>query len=127
MLKSRHDALSSFKVFVLHVVIPSRFRVERLRVDKERKFSSKEFPDYCLQTGVSLEYASTNTPQQIGMSERVERTIAAMVRCIFADSGLPKFVWEELMITATFPGSRARHSSVGMQFPYKNLTGRSRI
>ena len=32
--KSRHDALSSFKVFVQSVVIPSGFRVEGLGVDK---------------------------------------------------------------------------------------------
>ena len=72
---SKHDALSSFQVFVQSVVNPSGFRVERLRVDKGGEFISKEFQDYCLQTGVSLEYASTNTPQQIGMSERVGRTL----------------------------------------------------
>ena len=63
LLKSKHDDLSSFQVFVQTVVIPSGFRVERLRVDKGGEFISKEFQDYCLQTGVSLEYASTNTPQ----------------------------------------------------------------
>ena len=45
------------------MVIPSGFRVERLRVDKGGELISKEFQDYCLQTGVSIEYASTNTPQ----------------------------------------------------------------
>ena len=70
-LKSKHDAFSSFYVFVQSVVIPNGFRVERLRV----------------------EYASTNTSQQVGMSERVGRTLAAMVRCMLADSGLSKFMW----------------------------------
>ena len=63
-LKSKHDALTSFQVFAQSVAIPSDFRVERLRVDKGGEFISKEFWDYCLQTGVSLECASTNTPQQ---------------------------------------------------------------
>ena len=84
LLKSKHDALSSFQVLVQYVVIPSGFRVQRLRVDKGGEFISKEFQDYCLQTGVSLEYASTNTPQQIGMSERVGRTLAAIVRSVYA-------------------------------------------
>ena len=75
MLKSKHDALSSYQVFIQSVMIPRGFRVERLRVEKGGEFISKEFQDYCLQTGVSLEYASTNTPQQIGMSERVGRTL----------------------------------------------------
>ena len=109
LLKSKHDALTSFQVFVQSVLIPSGFRTERLRVDKGGEFVRKEFQGYCLQTGVSLEYASTNTPQQIGMSERVGRTPAAMVRCMLADSGLPRFLWGELMLTATFLGNRAPH------------------
>ena len=93
MLKSKHDALSSFQVFVQSLVVPSGFRVERLRVRKGRELISTEFQGHCLQTGVSLENASTNTPQQIGMSARVGRTLAAMVRCMLAESGQPKILW----------------------------------
>lgn len=80
-------------MFVLSVVIPSGFRVERLRADKGDEFTGKEFQNYCLQTGVSLEFASTYTPQQIGIPERVGRTLAPMVRCLIADSGLPNIIW----------------------------------
>ena len=79
-------------VFVQYLVIPSGFHIERLMVDKGGKFISKELQGYCLQRGVSREYASTNTPQQISMSERVGRPLAAIVRCMLADSGLPKFL-----------------------------------
>ena len=105
------------------MVIPSGFRVERLRVDQGGNYIGKEFKNYCLQTEVSLEYASTNTPQQIGMSERVGRTLAAMVRCMLADSGLPNFFWGEMMFTAAFLGNRAPHSAIGMQSPFKMLNG----
>ena len=123
MLKSKHGALTSFQVFVQSVVIPSGFRVERLSVDKGGEFVSKDFQGYCLQTGLSLEFASTNTPNQIGMSERVGRTVAAMVRCVLADSGLSKFLRGELMFTAAFLGNRAPHSAIGVQSPYKMLHG----
>ena len=46
-----------------------------------------------------------------------------MVRCMLADSGLPKFLWGELMFTAAFLGNRAPHSAIGMQSPYKLLHG----
>ena len=105
------------------MVIPSGFRVERLTVDKGGEFSGKEFQGYCLQTGVSFEYARTNTPQQPGMSERVGRTLAVMVRCMFADSGLVKCFWGELVFMAAFLGNRAPHSVIAMQSPYKMLHG----
>ena len=76
LLKSNLDALSSFQVFVEYVVTPSDFCVRRLRVDKGSEFISTEFQDYSIHTGVSLEYASTNTPQQIAVSERVRRMFA---------------------------------------------------
>ena len=39
------------------------------------------------------QFAATNTPQQIGVSKRVGRTLCAMVRCMRVDSGLPPFLW----------------------------------
>ena len=123
LLKSKHDILSSFRMFVQSVVIPSGFRVERLGAGKGGEFTSKEFQNYCLQTEVSLEFASTNTPQQIGMSGRVGRTLAAQVRCTLTDSGLPEFLWGELMFTTAFLGNRAPHSAIVMQSPYKLLRG----
>ena len=41
---------------------------------------------------------------------------------MLADSGLPKFLWAELMFMA-FLGNRAPHSAIGMQSPYKMLHG----
>ena len=42
---------------------------------------------------------------------------------MLADSGLPKFLWGELMFTAAFLGNRTPHSAIDMQSPYKMLHG----
>ena len=57
--------------------------------DKGGEYINNEYKVYCLQTGLSLEYASTNTPQEVTMSERVGRTLMAMVQCLLGESGLP--------------------------------------
>lgn len=54
--------------------------------------TNKEFTDFFLETGVSLEYTSANTPQQISIFASVGSTRAAMVSYMHADSGLPKFL-----------------------------------
>ena len=114
LLKSKDGALQAFQSFVQSKVVPSGVHVERLRADKGGEFIGNDFKDYCTQTGVLLEYASTNTQQQIGMSERVGGTLAAMVRCMLADSRLPTFFWGELMFTATYVENRAPHSALNM-------------
>ena len=42
---------------------------------------------------MTQQFAATNTPQQIGVSERVRRTLCAMVRCMLIGSRLPPFLW----------------------------------
>ena len=79
---------------------------------------------YCLDTGIKLEFASQNTPQQIGANERAGRTIVNIVRCLLADSGLPKFLWGELMQTAVFLSSRSPHAALNTGTPYKATTAR---
>ena len=90
-----------------------------MRVDKGGGFISEEFQGYCLQTGVSLEYDSTNTPQQIGMSERVGRTLVAMLRCILPAADCQNFSGEIFVFMAALLGNIAPHSAIGMQSPYK--------
>ena len=105
-------------------MVLQRTRLIRLRADKGTEFTSSEFRQYCLDIGVKLEFASPNTPQQIGSNERAGRTIAGIVRCLLADSGLPHFLWGELMQTAVYLSNRAPHASLADETPYKALYGK---
>ena len=91
--------------------------------DKGGEFIGNGFKDYCAKTGVLLEYAGINTPLQIGMSERVGGTLAALFRCTLADSGLPTFLWGVLVFNAAYVGNNTPHSALNMQSPYKMPKG----
>ena len=52
---------------------------------------SVDFRQHCQDSGIKLEFASPNTPQQIGANERAGRTILNIVLCLLADSTLPNF------------------------------------
>ncbi|CAM9991836.1 unnamed protein product, partial [Sphacelaria rigidula] len=99
-------------------------QLERLRADKGGEFIGKNFRTYRRQTGILLEFASTNTPQRIRLSERVGRTLAAMVRWMLADSGLPTFPWGESMLRTSYLANKALHSGLRIQCPDKMLQGR---
>ena len=95
LLKSKDGAFIEFQSFVQSRVIPSGAcveRVERLRADKGGEFIGSDFKDYCTQMGVLMECVSINTPQQIGMHDRVGGTLATMVLYMLADSGLLTFL-----------------------------------
>ena len=75
------------------------------------------FRKYFLDVGIELEFASTNTPQQIGANERLGRTLAGMVRCLLSDSGLPPFLWGELFLTVSYLSNRAPDAALGNKRP----------
>ena len=71
------------------------------------------------------EPAATNTPQKIGVSKRVGRTLRVMVRCLLVDihSGLPPNLWGELMLTAACLWNRVPRSALQMKTPHKVIYG----
>ncbi|CAB1120117.1 unnamed protein product [Ectocarpus sp. CCAP 1310/34] len=124
LMKTKRDAIKALQLFNQSLVVPTRFRLDCLRGDKGTECTCREFREYCLQIGAKLEYASTNTPQQMGANERAGRTLAAMVRCILTDSGLPQFLWGQLMQTAAYLSNRVPHAALGNITPYKALYGK---
>ena len=70
---------------------------------------------------MKLEFASTNTPQQIRENESAGRTLAAMVHCLLTDSGLPDFLWGELMQTTLNLSNMVPHAALGNITLYKPL------
>ena len=79
LLENKSSAFDSFCLFVTSAVIPCGGRVIRWRADKGGEYTSEAFKQYCLEFGITQEFAATNTPQQNVMSERVGRTLCIMV------------------------------------------------
>ena len=57
---------------------------------------------FCEKTDIEHQLTAPYTPQQNGVSERKNRTIMEMVRCMLHEKGLPKEYWAEAANTAVF-------------------------
>ena len=124
MLCTKDQALASLQLFVTSTIISFGSRIVTWRADKGGEHSGEDFKAYCQETHITQQFAVTNTPQQIDVSKRVGRTLCAMVWCMRVDSGLPPFLWEEIMMTASYICSRIPHSALNMLTPYKKLYGK---
>ena len=116
--------MDSLALFNKGTVIPTGERIQRLRVDPGKELTNADVRQCCLDTGIKLEFSSQNTPRQIGANERTDRAIVNIVRCLLADSGLPKILWGELMQTAVFLSNRSPHEALTNGTPYKALYGK---
>ena len=123
-LCTKDQALASLQLFVTPTSIPFGSRIVTWRADKGGEYNGEDFKSYRQETCITQKLAATNTPQKVGVSERVGRTLCAMVRCIRVDRGLPPFLWGELMMAASYSCNRIPHSGLNMETPYKKLYGK---
>ena len=124
-LCSKAQAVASLQLYVTSTAIPFGSRIVTWRADKGGEYTGEDFKAYCQETGTTRQLTATNTPIQIGVSERVGRTLCAMVRCMRVDSGLPQLFWGECMMAASsYICNRVPHSALNMETPYKKLYGK---
>ncbi|WJZ87929.1 hypothetical protein VitviT2T_007272 [Vitis vinifera] len=60
------------------------------------------FAKFLLECDIDSRYTMLDTPQQNGVTERRNRTLLDMVRCMLSNSSLPEFLWGEALRTATY-------------------------
>ena len=92
LLKTKEDTINALRLFVQTVVILDGWRLQRLKTDKGTEYSASAMCQSWQDIGAKLEFASANTPQQIGANKRIGRTLSGVVWCLLAASGLPHFL-----------------------------------
>ena len=60
-LSKKNEAIDALINYTQDVVIPSGHRLQRLRSDRGGEYTGLEYQEYCLQTGIKQEFATTIT------------------------------------------------------------------
>jgi len=84
----------------------SRCKIQSIRSDNGTEYTSSEFNLYCEEAGIEHQFTAPYTPEQNGVSERRNRYIMEMVRCMLHEKNLPKMFWAEAANTAVFLQNR---------------------
>jgi len=70
-------------------------RIGILRDDKGSEYMSGDFDDFLTRAGIRREHSIRDTPQQLGVAERMNRSIAEGVTTLLSQSGLARTWWED--------------------------------
>ena len=98
LLANKSLTFDSVRLFITSAGIPCEGRVLHWRVDNGREDAVEVFKQYCIEKNIKEEFTATNTPQQVGVCERVGQALCGLVRCLLVDSGLPLKTWGEFML-----------------------------
>lgn len=73
-----------------------------IRSDQGGEFQNQDLEMFCCQEGIRQQFCTSYTPQQNGVSERKNRSLVEMGRCLLLDAKMPKKYWAEAINTACY-------------------------
>ncbi|CAJ2647424.1 unnamed protein product [Trifolium pratense] len=94
-MNEKSEALAMFKKFKVMVENEAKESIQCLRTDRGGEYTSNEFSEFCDLHGIKRQLTAAYTPHQNRVSERKNRTIMNMVRCMLSERSVPKTFWPE--------------------------------
>ena len=111
-MAKKSEALEKFKDFQATVEGESGLRIGTLRTNRGGEYVGKEFKRYLRSQQIEHEETIANTPEQNGVSERLNRTLMEKARPMVAHAALSKRYWAEAVSTACYIKNRSPSQSL---------------
>ena len=96
-----------------------------LRTDNGLEFCNEEFEMFYKNQGILRHKTIRNTPQQNGLTEKMNRTLLDRVRCMLHSSGLSKHFWGETVMIVCYLVNRTTSSAIDFKTPEELWFGKS--
>lgn len=123
-LKAKTEVFDHFAEWKLLVENQTGKRLKCLRTDNGLEFCNLKMDQLCKELGVKRHKTCPYTPQQNGVSERMNRTIMDKVRSMLNESGLDESYWAEAASTAVYMINRSPNASLQFEIPEEKWSGR---
>ncbi|KAI0994024.1 hypothetical protein K3495_g14159 [Podosphaera aphanis] len=100
LLKSTKEVNNSFIQYKEKKELQTSCKIKAMRFDGGSEYKSVNF------CGINQQISAPYTQHQNGVSERLNRTLVTIARCMLAHSGLPLRFWDAAILTACYLRNR---------------------
>lgn len=100
IMTSKNEVFAKFLAFKSRVENETECKIKILRTDNGTEYVNNRFKQFFEANGIKHEYSAPYSPQQNGLSERMNRTIVEKARCMLIDAKLERFFWAEAVLAA---------------------------
>jgi hypothetical protein len=83
------------------------------------EFCGGEFNRFYKDEGIARHCTVSHTPQQNGVTERMNRTLLERMRCLLSNAGLSRDFWAEVVNIACYLVNRSPSTSIDCKTPYE--------
>lgn len=123
-LRKKSDTLQAFKEYKTLVENQLDLKIQCLRDDKGGEYMSAEFDALCTEHGIRREHTIRDTPQQNGVAERYNRTLAEGITALLLEARLPMSMWVDAASTFTYVHNRLPSTSLTGVTPFELWSGK---
>ncbi|KAF0733956.1 hypothetical protein Ae201684P_002768 [Aphanomyces euteiches] len=120
-LKHKWEALQHFQACTAFCRTQFNRQVRCLRSDNGGEYISHAFSTFLIENGIRHEKTDPHTPQQNGVSERMNRTLVECARAMLHSSHVPLQFWAEAVAHAMYLRNRSYSSSTPGTTPFERL------
>lgn len=120
-LKFKSEVARVFWKFQKMVENQSGCKIQVLKSDNGKEYTSEEFNLFCEESGIEHQLTAPYTPQQNGVSERRNRYILEMTRCMLHEKNLPKQVRGRSSSYGCYFTKQASHKSIEESTTFRSM------
>lgn len=120
---AKSDVFRTFKDYQREVEVLHGTKIKALQTDGGGEYCNTEFRAHLKDHGIVHRKTVANSPQQNGIAERANRTIANSVRCLLIESGLPKNFWAEAANTVAYVRNLCPSRAINFSIPMELWKG----
>lgn len=124
-MKHKSEVLRCFQDFYAYVRNQFNTCVQFIRIDNGTEYVNKEFNDFLSAEGILHQTSCPDTSPQNEVAERKNRHLLEVARSMMFTMNVPKFLWSEAVMTATYLINRMPSRVLGMKTPYEMIFGRN--
>ncbi|KAH9769282.1 hypothetical protein KPL71_011940 [Citrus sinensis] len=114
-IKKKSDVFLVFKEYKARLELESGKKIKCLRTDNGGEYTDGEFLAFCKQEGIQRQFTVAYTPQQNGMTERMNRTFTERIRAMLRTADLPNSFWAEAAKTTCYIVNQSPSTAIGLK------------
>ncbi|UYV65931.1 hypothetical protein LAZ67_3005907 [Cordylochernes scorpioides] len=116
-LKHKDQVIEYFDIFRARAERETGHKIKRLRTDNGLEYCNENFKQKLKSLGIKHELTNSYSPQQNGVSERLNRSLLDMARASMHNADLPQKFWAESVNCAAYIKNRSLCSALDNKVP----------
>ncbi|CAH9080868.1 unnamed protein product [Cuscuta epithymum] len=121
LIKEKSEVEKVFRDFYAMVQTQFNTNIKMVRSDNGREYFSQTLNSFFAEKGIIHQSSCINTPAQNGIAERKNRHLLEVTRAIMFSTKIPKYLWGEAVLHATYLINRMPSKILGFKSPINTL------